>query len=73
MSFIATLKTHVETHVASAEASVKAEFDKFVAFVEGEEAKVAAEIADLKSRGYTVAAPVVESAAAPSALAARNA
>lgn len=54
---LAQLKSYVAAHVASAEDSVKAEFERFVSFVEGEDAKVKAEVEHLSGLGYTVTPP----------------
>lgn len=64
---IAEIRGYVEGHLASAGDDLKAKFAEVVAFVEGKEteaATVAAEVADLTARGYTVTAPADQPVAA---------
>jgi len=63
---IADIKGYIEGHLASAGDDLKQKFAEVVAFVEGKEteaATVAAEVADLTARGYTVTAPADQPAA----------
>lgn len=57
---IAEIKGYIEGHLATAADDMKAKFAEIVAFVEGKEteaATIAAEVADLTARGYTVTPP----------------
>lgn len=57
---IAEIKTYIESHLAFAADDLRAKFAEVVDFVEGREKEasaVAAEIADLTAKGYTVTPP----------------
>ena len=59
LSFLETimltaLRTYLAAHLATVDASLHAHLQAFVTYVEGEEAKVAAEVQHLTSLGYTV-------------------
>ena len=54
---LTTLKTYLAQHLTSIDVSLHAHLTAFVNWVEGEEAKVAAEVAHLVALGYTVVKP----------------
>jgi len=67
---LADVKAYIEAHLTEAADEIRVQFAQVVAFVEGKQAqdaavaqaevdRVAAEVADLTGKGYTVTAPVV--------------
>lgn len=65
---IAEIKGYIEGHLTSATDDLRSKFAEIVAYVEGNErtiaATIAAEVADLTARGYTVTAPADQPVAA---------
>lgn len=51
---LATLRAYLAAHLPTVDPSLHPHLAAFVTFVEGEEAKVAAEVQHLTSLGYTI-------------------
>lgn len=73
---MADIKAYVESHITAAEDDIKAKWAEVVAWVENKQAndaaiakaeaeRVAAEVADLQAKGYTVTAPAAVDAPVP--------
>jgi Holliday junction resolvasome RuvABC DNA-binding subunit len=53
-AMLTTLRAYLAQHLATVDASLHTHLQAFVDYIEGEEAKVAAEVQHLTSLGYTV-------------------